>query len=159
FGHQTLAGNVYETAAESRSLELLVASVSALVFAVGFALAVYYFLFAYPVRAQQAARRLGVVYRISAHRWWWDEFYNAAVVRVFLAFAAAAHWFDDHVVDGIVNATARIVGVVGDELRRLQSGRVQDYALGTFAGVNLILIMLFGGHLGRVLSFTLSQFP
>jgi NADH:ubiquinone oxidoreductase subunit 5 (subunit L)/multisubunit Na+/H+ antiporter MnhA subunit len=49
---------------------------------------------------------------------------------------------DQDVVDGGINLLARETGVAGGEVRRVQSGRVQRYALLLFAGVGLFSLAL-----------------
>lgn len=138
------------------SLELGITAVSVGVFLVGAVVAGFYFLSGFPKRGERAARRLGPIYQLSSHRWWWDDLYNAVIARGTTGFARVVGWFDLHVVDGIVNGTGRAVLALGNELRRFQNGRVQHYALGIFVGVNLILIVLLYGSLGRMLKHILT---
>jgi NADH-quinone oxidoreductase subunit L len=71
-----------------------------------------------------------------------DEFYDVVIVRPF-DWLARALWkvVDVLVIDGILNAGAFLVELVGDLLRFLQTGNVRNYALGLFLG--LIALMLF----------------
>ena len=57
--------------------------------------------------------------------------------------AAALWWFDREVVDGSVNAIGGGTIEAGRELRRIQTGRVQNYALGIAIG----LIVMAGSYL------------
>ena len=50
---------------------------------------------------------------------------------------------DQGVVDGAVNGLARETGAAGGELRKIQSGQVQRYALLLFAAVGLLSLALF----------------
>jgi NADH-quinone oxidoreductase subunit L len=50
---------------------------------------------------------------------------------------------DQRIVDGGVNALATEAGAAGDELRKIQSGQVQRYALLLFASVGLLSLILF----------------
>jgi NADH:ubiquinone oxidoreductase subunit 5 (subunit L)/multisubunit Na+/H+ antiporter MnhA subunit len=43
-------------------------------------------------------------------------------------------------IDGAVNGLARLAGLAGEGLRRLQSGLVRHYALAMLAGVVLVLL-------------------
>ena len=45
-----------------------------------------------------------------------------------------AHWFDAKIVDGLVNLVAWILQQVSLGFRKLQSGRVQNYAFVMFLG-------------------------
>jgi NADH-quinone oxidoreductase subunit L len=57
--------------------------------------------------------------------------------------ANALWWFDRRVVDGTVNDLATSTVGVGRNLRRVQTGRVQNYALGIAIG----LIVMAGSFL------------
>ena len=57
--------------------------------------------------------------------------------------ANALWWFDRTVVDGTVNAVGRVTVDAGGGLRRIQTGRVQNYALGIAIG----LIIMAGSYL------------
>ncbi len=60
------------------------------------------------------------------------------------AFGQVAYdTFDQRVVDGAVNALATETGAAGEELRKIQTGQVQRYALLLFASVGLLSLILF----------------
>ena len=50
---------------------------------------------------------------------------------------------DQRVVDGAINGIAIETGMAGGEVRKVQSGRVQRYALILFAGVTLLALAIF----------------
>jgi NADH-quinone oxidoreductase subunit L len=70
-----------------------------------------------------------------------DGLVNAAGV-VGRALSTVDGWFDQVVVDGLVNLTATVNVELSRALRHLQSGRVQQYLLIVFVGV-LLLIGVF----------------
>ena len=47
-------------------------------------------------------------------------------------------WFDVKVIDGIVNGVGAVTQRVGDDVRHIQTGRVQNYALGIAIGLIVI---------------------
>ena len=51
------------------------------------------------------------------------------------------NWFDQHVIDGIVNGLANIAGFTGGLLRYIQSGNVQRYAAFLFTGIVVLAII------------------
>ena len=57
--------------------------------------------------------------------------------------AAFTWWFDAKVVDGIVNGIGSLTRRSGGGLARIQTGRVQNYALGIALG----LIVMVGSYL------------
>ncbi len=54
-------------------------------------------------------------------------------------FSALQGWIDLYIVDGLVNAWALATGWIGDRLRRIQTGLVQDYLMLLLLGVALIV--------------------
>ena len=92
------------------------------------------------VRRSAASRFL---YRASLNKWWFDDLNDLLFIRVGGVVARAAKAFDERVVDGVVNALGRLTVGAGDRLRVLQTGRVQNYALGIAIG----LIGMTGAYL------------
>jgi NADH-quinone oxidoreductase subunit L len=113
-------------------------------------------------------RALGEVYHAVANKYWIDEIVDATVVRLTLALALAQKWFDEKVVDGIVNglgALTRALGfgsawidlrgvdgavngvgaltqAFGSVARLFQTGRVQQYVSFAVAGGILLAAWL-----------------
>ena len=93
-------------------------------------------------------KRLWFLYRASANKWWFDDINNLLFVVIGGRFANALAWFDRNVVDGIVNGIGALTRRSGSDLARVQTGRVQNYALGIALG----LIAMAGSYfviLGR----------
>ena len=53
-----------------------------------------------------------------------------------------AAWFDVHIIDGAVNGIAGVTQKAGDEIRQVQTGRVQNYALGIAVGLIAIAVSI-----------------
>ena len=101
-----------------------------------------------PSLVTQLSNRLWFLYRASANKWWFDDINNLLFVVIGGRFANALAWFDQHVVDGIVNGIGALTRRSGSDLARVQTGRVQNYALGIALG----LIAMAGSYfviLGR----------
>lgn len=80
-------------------------------------------------------RRLHPLYVASAAKWWFDDINHAVFYRFGGVVARAAFWFDANIIDGTVNDVGELVRSSGRGLSRLQSGRVQNYALGIALGL------------------------
>jgi NADH-quinone oxidoreductase subunit L len=94
------------------------------------------------------SNRIPFLYRASANKWWFDDINNLLFVVIGRRFADALAWFDRNVVDGIVNGIGAVTRRSGGGLARVQTGRVQNYALGIALG----LIAMAGSYfviLGR----------
>ncbi len=96
-----------------------------------------------PERVQAISARAPFLYRASLNKWWFDDLYDLLFVRIGGAIAGGAWWFDRTIVDGSVNGLGALTTGVGRELRQIQTGRVQNYALGIAIG----LIVMAGSYL------------
>jgi len=85
------------------------------------------------------------VYALVAEKFRVDELYDALFVRPFAALARFC-WkvIDVLVIDGILNAGAFLVELVGDLLRFLQTGNVRNYALSFLLGVVALMLIVIG---------------
>ncbi len=83
------------------------------------------------------------LYRASLNKWWFDDLNHLLFIVVGGRVAAALWWFDRVIVDGTVNGVGRLTVDAGRGLRRVQTGRVQNYALGIAVG----LIVMIGSYL------------
>lgn len=162
-GHGDHAG---ADAAHAAHLHATILSVVAVLLGIGGAFAVYHYR---KVDASIFTRGpfLAAVHTVLVRHYWVDEAY-ALLVAAFTAFSRLLGWFDRAVidriidafapalvgsarasgvldgkgVDGLVNATADATQASGRLLRLLQSGRIQDYALGAMTAVLLLALWL-----------------
>jgi NADH-quinone oxidoreductase subunit L len=138
---------VHHSHTQAMLLSLLVAGIGILI-----AFATYQWK---KINADRVAVSFSSVHAFLANKWLFDEFYNSAVVGVTLGVTRMLRWFDDTVVDGIVNgtgsitrigafisgkfdsvvidgfvnATAYVSGFGGLVLRKLQTGKIQTYIM------------------------------
>ncbi len=111
---------------------------------------------------QKAAHRFSGLYNFLAHKWYFDEIYNAVLVQPTLALGRLCTEFDKRVIDGVVNGSAhltallsrmegifdkiavdglvnlvaKVVYVTGDWGRTIQTGRLRNYLM--FLAVALV---------------------
>ena len=83
----------------------------------------------------RVTKRLQPLYDGSRNRWYFDDLNDLVFVRFGRRFANALWWFDRRVVDGTVNGVATLTSSGGRGLRQIQTGRVQNYALGIAFGL------------------------
>jgi NADH-quinone oxidoreductase subunit L len=107
------------------------------------------------------------LYKLSFNKYYIDEIYDATVIRGLLLWNDALAWFDQHVidafvnfwafavrnfskfdglfdkyvVDGLVNGVAAVVLYAGKNLRKVQTGQIQNYILGALAGTLIIIVL------------------
>jgi NADH-quinone oxidoreductase subunit L len=92
------------------------------------------------------ATRFPALYVLVAERFRVDELYDAVVVRPFV-WLSRVLWkvVDVLLIDGVLNAGAFLVELVGDSLRFLQTGNVRNYALTFLLGIVALLLFVMGG--------------
>ena len=83
------------------------------------------------------------LYRASLNKWWFDELNHLLFIRIGGRVAASLWWFDRTIVDGAVNGVGTLTRTAGGGLRQIQTGHVQNYALGIAIG----LIVMAGSFL------------
>ena len=96
-----------------------------------------------PERVRELTARAPFLYRASLNKWWFDDLYHLLFMVIGGRIAAAIWWFDREVIDGTVNAIGTGTIDAGRGLRQVQTGRVQNYALGIAIG----LIVMAGSYL------------
>jgi len=96
-----------------------------------------------PERVRALTARVPFLYRGSLNKWWFDDLNHLIFIVIGGRVAAFLWWFDRRVVDDTVNDIAATTVDAGKELRRVQTGRVQNYALGIAVG----LIVMAGSYL------------
>jgi NADH-quinone oxidoreductase subunit L len=121
--------------------ELGMALVSVSIAVVGMALA-HRFYVTSPDVPQRLKERFSRVYSVVLNKYYVDEAYDAIFVRPLKALAAGLwRYVDALVIDGAVNGSASAVAAGSRALRRLQTGRLQNYALSVALGA--VAVVLF----------------
>jgi len=79
---------------------------------------------------EKVSSGLGGIYKAAYHKFYIDEIYLFITKKVlFNLVGRPAAWFDRNVVDGIVNFTGNTTQFVSEKIKKLQSGKVQQYAM------------------------------
>ena len=76
----------------------------------------------------------------ALQRFWIDDIFAFIYRGLMLQLARLVGWVDRYLVDGILNVLSAWTLTAGDRLRRIQSGRGQDYVYGIALGVLLLLV-------------------
>jgi NADH-quinone oxidoreductase subunit L len=124
------------------NMEFLLMGVSVAIALIGVGIAFYLY-----IRKPEVPKRLGErfkrLYTIVFNKYYVDEIYGACFVKSTKRIGTF-FWreFDDGVIDRSVNLVARLMLWLGRVLRRIQTGRVQGYALGIILGAVILIILL-----------------
>ena len=101
----------------------------------------------YKGSSQPVAERMKATFP-NLHQWAYrrfyiDEIYQFVTHRIIFAYISRPiAWFDRHIVDGTLNGLADGAHYVGEKIRPLQSGRVQQYAYVFFLGIVILFFIL-----------------
>jgi NADH-quinone oxidoreductase subunit L len=92
---------------------------------------------------ERVSKGFGNLYTWAYHKFYFDELYLFITKEIiFKRISAPFAWFDRNVVDGTMNLIGNSTVAGSKGIRKLQSGRLQDYAFAFIAGA-VILAMLF----------------
>ena len=121
------------------------------------------------ISAEAVAAKFRPIYNLFWNKYYFDEFYNGAIVALTVAgsrlfglfdlrvidgivngigftvrelFSRLIGWVDNTFVDGLVNWVAQITLSVGGRIRRVQTGMIQNYLLIILGGL-VLLILIF----------------
>jgi NADH-quinone oxidoreductase subunit L len=95
-----------------------------------------------PGLADQIAASARALYELSLNKFLVDELYYGLLVKPLNALAYLGRLFDMYVVDAIVDLVGRLPGLAGSQVRWLQNGLVQWYALTTIMLLTVIMGVL-----------------
>jgi NADH-quinone oxidoreductase subunit L len=93
----------------------------------------------YKMTIEQPVIKLTAIAETTDRKWIDGVLHFTAYTQVSIAHVIA--WFDTHVVDGSVNALAKITGAVGSFTRSFQGGKIQLYIF--WAVLGLIIFLFF----------------
>ena len=139
FGHFVSSnGHAYDIHLDT---QVMLTSIVIAVIAIALAVSIY-------ARSKQPVadalqRRFRGLWTAAYHRFYIDEIYQFITHKIiFGCISRPIAWWDRHVVDGFFNFLAWSTDATSDEIRGLQSGRVQQYALVFLLGALILILML-----------------
>ncbi|MDX1699310.1 MAG: NADH-quinone oxidoreductase subunit L [Melioribacteraceae bacterium] len=121
------------------------------------------------ISADDLANKIRLLYQGSLNKWYFDEIYDATFIKGTIKLGDILAWFDNkivdgivngsatltrffskvsglfdiYIVDGLVNATAFFSGFLGLNFKRVQTGKVQTYLVLVVFSI-LVLFFIIG---------------
>ncbi|QDW67655.1 NADH-quinone oxidoreductase subunit L [Luteimonas granuli] len=96
-----------------------------------------------PELAAKARRAFALPVKVLENKYWADDFWIGGLAGGSLQLGKASDLVDRRAIDGVaVNGTAGFIGLASRVLRRLQSGRLYDYAFTMIVGLIVLLAVL-----------------
>lgn len=90
-----------------------------------------------PKIAENFSRKFKGAYKLFLNKYYVDEAYDAAVVNPIKTGSDKILWriADNKIIDGLVNGTASVIGVISANIRKIQTGVAQFYAVVMMVGI------------------------
>jgi len=102
---------------------------------IGIAIAVIFYVLV-PALPGTLSQRFGGLYRFLLNKWYFDEVYDALLVRPALRLAKFAwHFGDEQVIDGVPNGLATLTSDASTQTVKLQTGSIALYAFVMLIGL------------------------
>jgi NADH-quinone oxidoreductase subunit L len=147
---QPVAADIFKEAVHQVHTIAMILSILIAGLGILFAFAVYQYR---KINADNLSKAAGPLYSLSYNKLYFDEMYDKSVIRGTLGLAKISAWFDNTIIDGIVNGSATLTrlwsnfsgrfdnvvidgfvnfsayftGFIGLLLRKFQTGKVQTY--------------------------------
>ena len=91
----------------------------------------------------KVSKAFGSLYQWAYDKFYFDELYLFITKEIiFKKISAPFAWFDRNVVDGTMNLIGNSTVAGSEKIKKMQSGKVQDYAFAFIAGI-VVLAMVF----------------
>ena len=90
------------------------------------------------------AKRMGFLYQLSFHKFYFDELYHYVIVVPVFFLASVFQFIDRWIVDGIVRLVSEIGYTGGVSLKYSNNGQIQTYGLITAIGLAVLVLIAIG---------------
>jgi NADH-quinone oxidoreductase subunit L len=94
------------------------------------------------ISADALASMFAPIRHAALRRFWLDDLYLVIYRSVLLALSRIVGWIDRYLVDGVLNVVSAWTLDGGDGLRRVQTGKVQDYVFALGFGLLALMVWL-----------------
>jgi NADH-quinone oxidoreductase subunit L len=92
--------------------------------------------------ADAFAERFKPIYNFSLNKWFFDEFYEGVIIAATLGLTRVLRWFDDTVIDGVVNGAAFVTQKTSKGSGKFDNGFI-DGLVNLVAGIVMFFGLLF----------------
>ncbi|MFH1334995.1 MAG: NADH-quinone oxidoreductase subunit L, partial [Candidatus Zixiibacteriota bacterium] len=120
------------------------------------------------ISPEKLKEKFAFPYKVLYNKYYFDELYHAIIINPVMKLADflfgkvdvgvvdwlvngagsftvllsdAKQWFDSRIVDGTVNGIAAVTRRAGSEMRKIQTGQLQNYAFVIFFGLVIIILL------------------
>jgi NADH-quinone oxidoreductase subunit L len=94
------------------------------------------------VSHEELAKKFAPLYKLSFNKFYIDEIYLWLIHNVLDALGKFLWWVDITIVDGFIDGIGSSTQMLGNGLRKIQTGKLQHYALIFFAGIVILVLLM-----------------
>ena len=127
--------------AHHAGIDWTVAGVSTGISLLGFALAWFIYGEGH-TRSNDLTMKMGAIYTWSYNKCYIDELYQCINRNIVGGLARLSFWIDIHALGAVVDNAWRGTGAAGEELRRAQTGQMQQYAALMLSATVILVVIL-----------------
>ncbi len=103
-----------------------------------------YTLYGKEFKGDKVAKRMGFLYQLSFHKFYFDEIYHYVIVVPVFFLAQVFEFIDRWIVDGIVRLLGEIGYTGGISLKYTNNGQIQTYGLVSALGLAILVLIAVG---------------
>ena len=130
FGSPSHEGLNWSIAATSTILAMLAISLAWFIYGSG------------KVSSDKLSRRFRTAYQLSFHKYYMDEFYLWMNHTFVDGLAKLLYWLELYFVEGAVNGIGGLPVQLGNLVRKVQTGKLQQYGLIMFGAILIVVVWL-----------------
>jgi NADH-quinone oxidoreductase subunit L len=97
------------------------------------------------ISADMLATMFAPIRHAALRRFWLDDLYAVMYRSGLLVLSRLVGWIDRYLVDGVLNVVSAWTLDGGDGLRRIQTGKVQDYVFALGFGLLALIVWMGAG--------------
>lgn len=102
------------------------------------------------ISSNKLSVKLKPIHQFLYNQYYLNEIYRWIYEKVVLNISRLFQWCDRKIVDGIFDNTTALISRTGNNLRLINSGHVQNYALIFFIAIALIILWLAASSIGGI---------
>ncbi|MBS4025208.1 MAG: NADH-quinone oxidoreductase subunit L [Clostridia bacterium] len=100
------------------------------------------------VSAEAIKNRLKPIYTLLYNKYYIDELYQLFFDKVVYNIGNLFNWGDKNIIDGIADGKAALIKAIGEKVRLIQTGNMQNYAFVIFTAIAIFVLLTTGFGLG-----------
>lgn len=116
-------------------------------------LTAYSFYFWKKINVENLKLKFKPLYNFSLNKWYFDELYDKTAVGFTILMSRVSAWFDNKIIDGLVNGSAFITRVSSDT-----SGKIDNFLVDGIVNISGAVVGVFGYMFRKLITGTIQTY-